>query len=179
MGILDRAEVYKAIDAERIYQDQAYPESGGVLPGEAETKTLVNLALPPSDELRLIRAYLHQADMAWLRSPDDQTTGMKVNPSDLHVIRKIAAIAVRCMENHGIVDRGCTTVRREPLPTDPNADAMLQSLKEVERLVKEGIAKGHRVAINIGCPGVAHDGWGEGSVRMKARMIYTININIG
>lgn len=178
---MDRTEVYRAIDAERGYQDKWHPEIAGVLPGEAKDKLPLNLPLPPSDELRLIRAYLHQADMAWMRDPDDQTTGVKVNPSDLLVIRKIAAVAVRCMENHGIVDRGSVTIRREPLPADPADDALLQTLGEVNRMVKEGIAKQQRVSVRISCPGAIDSDFSEGINKGKhtLRMAYSINISIG
>lgn len=87
--MIKRKEVYKAIDAEREYQDEHWGDN--------------RLPLPPSDELRLIRIYLQKADEGWHTTPDDQSSGVKVNKADLIAMRKIAAIAVRCMENFGVV----------------------------------------------------------------------------
>jgi hypothetical protein len=86
-----RRVVYETIDQEREYQNKKWDEG--------------RLPLPPSDEVRLIRTLLAQTDEKWYVTDDDQTSGVKVNSADLDFMRKVAAIAVRCMENHGIVER--------------------------------------------------------------------------
>lgn len=85
-----RQRVFDAICAERIYQDRKWPQAP---------------ALPPSDELRLIRVLVAKADVAWYKTPDKIVNGAKVNPADMDAMRKIAAVAVRCMETYGIEER--------------------------------------------------------------------------
>ena len=88
-----REHVYQVIDKERAYQDAQYPEN------EAHPK------LPPSDELRLIQTIINQAHEQWYKTRDRVIDGIKVNPSDLHMLRKIAACAIRCLEHFGAPDR--------------------------------------------------------------------------
>lgn len=90
---MKREDVYKLIDGERDYQDKKWPGNGAPLP------------MPPSDELRLIRLILSQSDATWYVTLDKEVDGVKVNPADLEAMRKIAAIAVRCMEKFGAPSR--------------------------------------------------------------------------
>jgi hypothetical protein len=73
-----RSEVYEVIDGERNYQNS--------LKGRENGKAI-------SDYLIMIDYYLAHAKESWAANP-----GIK---SALHDIRKIAGIAVRCMEEHG------------------------------------------------------------------------------
>ena len=82
----DRETVYAAIDQEREYQN----------------------ALPPSrtdgkshsvgDYITMLSYYLKQAEMGWACHAGQRAA--------LHGIRKVAGIAVRCMEEHGAPERG-------------------------------------------------------------------------
>lgn len=85
-----KAETIAALEVEREYQDQKWPQ---------------NPALPPSDGLRLIRCILDQTDQKWYATQDQIIRGTKVNPADLDALRKIAAVAIRSMETWGIVER--------------------------------------------------------------------------
>ncbi len=85
-----REKVYEIINDERLYQDNKWPQ---------------NPPLPPSDEIRLIRTILAFTDTEWYRTQDKIIEGAKVNPADLDAMRKIAAIAVRCMETWGAIER--------------------------------------------------------------------------
>lgn len=72
-----REEIYKIIDSERDYQNFQwsghYHEVGAYL--------------------TMIRYYLSDAEKAWTKNNGDEPA--------LDVIRKIAGIAVACMEEHG------------------------------------------------------------------------------
>lgn len=74
-----------AIKAEREYQEEKGGgwNHGGVPSLEAE--------------LLMIDVYITEAKASWRANTDDNIT--------LDTIRKIAAIATRCMENHGVVER--------------------------------------------------------------------------
>jgi hypothetical protein len=85
-----KTEVAGVISQERQYQDDKWPQ---------------NPPLPPSDELRLIRIICEQADKNWYTTQDRIVDGTKVNPADLDAMRKIAAVAVRCMETWGVEHR--------------------------------------------------------------------------
>ncbi len=83
MPKFSKAEVYAAIDTERDYQD-------GLSPQRRDKREMVT-----GEELVLLREYVDRAFSNWTNTPG-------VNPEiTLHDFRKIAAIAVRCMENHG------------------------------------------------------------------------------
>lgn len=88
----DRDAVYKAIDSERDFQDNF------VMPERRyfRTHTLGEFIL-------MLNQYAAQAMQKWTHhsdgdSPDDF-------PPSLHEVRKIAALAVRCMEQHGAPHR--------------------------------------------------------------------------
>jgi hypothetical protein len=77
---VDRNTVFATIEGERSYQDKM--SNGKVLPIEGE--------------ILLIDNYLQQAKSAYTKTRnDDEETPTR------EVIRKIAAICVRCMEHHG------------------------------------------------------------------------------
>jgi len=77
---MERSRVYELIDGERDYQKRVWPR------GEARTFTVGN-------EVLLLEEYLTRARSTWSREvlPEQMT---------LAVVRKIAAIAVRCLEHH-------------------------------------------------------------------------------
>lgn len=77
-----REVVYKVIDGEREYQSTTWPNGEDKRVGEY---------------LTLIRDYSAKADREWTSNPGDVPA--------LHQIRKIAAIAVQCMEVHGALSR--------------------------------------------------------------------------
>ena len=81
----DRAEVYKAIDGERDYQDS--------LKGIRSDGTKRSVG----DYLIMMDHYLNHGKEFFAVNP-----GFKMVLPD---IRKIAAIAVRCMEEHGAPER--------------------------------------------------------------------------
>lgn len=87
-NITTREEVYKAIDSEREYQDDF------VLPERRyfQTHTLGEFIL-------MINQYAAQAMEKWTHHPDTEV------PISLHEVRKIAGLAVRCMEQHGVPHR--------------------------------------------------------------------------
>jgi len=79
-----RDEVFKAIDDERAYQQAKWPRSEG---------------LSTTGEITLVRAYLRDFEETYQRENDDPN--LDVPKECLHIVRKMAAILVRCMENHG------------------------------------------------------------------------------
>lgn len=80
---MKRESVYKLIDGERAYQVEQW--------GSPEHKHEVGAWLT------LLRAYLYKADIAWTENRGDEAA--------LDIIRKIAGIAVACMEQHGAPHR--------------------------------------------------------------------------
>lgn len=85
-----RTDVYRAIDTERDYQDSF------VLPERQyyQTHTLGEFVL-------MLNQYAAQAMQKWTHHSDAGDD----YPESLHEVRKIAAIAVRCMEQHGAPPR--------------------------------------------------------------------------
>lgn len=88
-NVTTRAEVYKAIDSERDYQDNF------VLPDRKyyQTHTLGEFIL-------MLSQYADQARQKWTHHSDKDAV-----PPSLEEVRKIAGIAVRCMEQHGAPQR--------------------------------------------------------------------------
>ena len=83
--MIDRSEVYKAIDSERAYQSATWP---GIDADPDNPHTI-------GEDILLMEEYVKRAREEWTKvadSPDMEA---------LHMIRKVAGIAVRCMENHG------------------------------------------------------------------------------
>jgi len=81
-----RDEVYAAIDTERAYQDDKWGEAVDPRP------------LSIGEDILLIEEYVLKARQAW-------STEHRPEVGALEQIRKIAGIAVRCMENHGAPKR--------------------------------------------------------------------------
>ena len=84
-----RAEVYAALDSEREYQDQIWPERD--IPDQPNNLTI-------GEFLVLIGVYLRKAEEEWAVEP-------KPELNTLEVVRKIGGIAVNCMEQHGAPHR--------------------------------------------------------------------------
>lgn len=78
----ERSEVYRVINGERSYQNAKWPGGDSHSVGE---------------HLIMLRTYLREAEENWTRHSGDAKA--------LESIRKIAGIAVRCMENHGAIPR--------------------------------------------------------------------------
>lgn len=87
---MSRKEVYKRIDEERNYQDSFIDDM-------VETPDGMSMAV--GEEILLIEEYIAKARTEWT---NDFT---QPEVSALHMIRKIAGICVRCMENHGAPKR--------------------------------------------------------------------------
>lgn len=79
-----RQEVFAAIDGERAYQDGQWPENA---PSDPRPLSI-------GEYILLIEEYCAKARLEWSRARRPEIEA-------LHQIRKIAGIAVRCMENHG------------------------------------------------------------------------------
>lgn len=80
-----RADVYDAIDSERDYQDNLGAQRTAGVPHSVGAY------------LTMLRKYMSDADEAWTNTAGDAAA--------LEVIRKIAGIAVHCMEDHGATPR--------------------------------------------------------------------------
>lgn len=83
-----RTETYNVLDGERTYQESLHKK-----PGQHP------ISLP--GELILLRVYLRKAEEAYA-----VTFGDPGEKPTMNVMRKITAIGLRCMENHGAVPRG-------------------------------------------------------------------------
>jgi hypothetical protein len=79
---MDREDVYGLIDDERTFQ---------------ETKWRHRPTLPVADELLIMRAYINKAMNSYVG-----VVGEKVA---LDQVRKVVATGVRCLENHGDVEK--------------------------------------------------------------------------
>lgn len=84
----DRKKVYEAIDGERVYQD-----------GQVQVNNW-NHPKRVGEYLTILRILLTEAETRWYRESDAQPT------KTLDSIRKIGGVAVACMEENGIVNRG-------------------------------------------------------------------------
>jgi hypothetical protein len=80
-----RNTVYVAIDGERAYQDTLGPDRT-----DGEKRTV-------GDYITMLSRYVRLAQDAWTDNPG--------NTQALDIMRKVAGIAVHCMEDHGIVTR--------------------------------------------------------------------------
>ncbi len=87
----DRAEVYAAIDSERAYQRTVWFDY-------LENDTEHDNPLEIGEFLTLLAVYVRKAQDAW-------TVEKKMEMEALARIRKIAAIAVNCMEQNGAPHR--------------------------------------------------------------------------
>ena len=77
---MNREEVYAQIDLERNYQDTL---GGDRVDGHKHSV---------GEELVVLQVYLQKALEAWVKSPGDKDA--------IVIVSKIAAVAVRCMENY-------------------------------------------------------------------------------
>jgi len=84
--MIERAMIYDAINAERDYQNTL--QNKGVFEDRVHTV---------GEEVLMINLYASKAAKAWTENYGDKEA--------IDVVRKIAALCVRCMENHGIVWR--------------------------------------------------------------------------
>lgn len=82
---MNRAEVYRRIDSERDYQDRL---PGSRTDGRPHTV---------GDYVTMLQHYQNELVREWTMNPGDYRA--------LDVIRKIAGIAVHCMEDHGAPSR--------------------------------------------------------------------------
>lgn len=83
--MIERSEVYAAIDSERAYQDAQKGNAVSDLPRTYST----------AEWLNVIATYVRKAQDAW---SGPHPTGRE---ESLQVMRKIAALAVVCMEQNG------------------------------------------------------------------------------
>ncbi len=86
-----RQEVYEAIDTERDYQDRVIAKD----PSRHDAAVDANHS---------VGAYLTMLD-TYLRRAQDAWTDNAGHDKALEVVRKIAGIAVHCMEDHGAPKR--------------------------------------------------------------------------
>lgn len=82
-----RRQVYEAIDGERSYQDKVWKDAPTTYRGQHEVGAF----------LTMFRCYLAKAEQAWTENDGDDQA--------LEVVRKLAGIAVNCMEQHGAPQR--------------------------------------------------------------------------
>lgn len=87
---LTQPEALVKILGERNYQDQKFPQDP---------------PLPPSDELRVIKLLIKEADSKWYTTRDSLVNGVKVNFADQEALRKIAATALRAIQTWGCETR--------------------------------------------------------------------------
>lgn len=85
--LIDRKEVYAAIDAEREYQNK-----WDRCESEGNHSTLEFSAI--------MEDYLHE-----LRHLQARNAGESVELESLHIMRKVTALGVACMEQHGAPTR--------------------------------------------------------------------------
>jgi len=83
---MERTEVYKVIDTERDYQDKL-----------AKAGKFKDVVHTPGEEILMISEYADRAKKIWTDNNGDE--------AGLQVVRKIAGMCVRCMENHGASPR--------------------------------------------------------------------------
>jgi hypothetical protein len=83
---MNRQDVYKLIDGERAYQDSLI-----------EKAVYENQIHSVAAEILIINEYANRAQKAWTENFGDE--------AGLDVVRKIAALCVRCMEHHDTKSR--------------------------------------------------------------------------
>lgn len=86
--MVKRQEVYQVVDGERDYQDELGMGPDGRTDGQPKSV---------GDYLTLLDVYLRKAQDAYAGRPG--------NVPSLHEVRKVAGIAVQCMEVHGAPER--------------------------------------------------------------------------
>ena len=108
---MKRGKIFGVITGERMYQD-AQLEKGRF---QQPVHTV-------GEELLLMKVYLDRAIVKYADSLGDAPA--------LHGIRKVAALAVRCMENHGALPR-------EPENPEPNPICKEEVVEEVKEKEEE------------------------------------------
>ena len=83
-----RNDVYRAIDTERWYQDHLKKDRTAT-----PTDGTRSVEHSVGDFITMLSFYLREAQTAWTANPGDAPA--------LNTVRKIAAIAVNCIEQHG------------------------------------------------------------------------------
>ena len=106
---MTREEVYKLIDGERNYQDKL----AGARNGKEEDRLT---AKSTGDYIVLLSSYIRRAQDEWTDNAGDRAA--------LDVVRKIAGIAVHCMEDNGA-------------PSREEIDEVLEELELEEQLKRE------------------------------------------
>lgn len=89
---IPRSEVYAAIDSEREYQDRLGCDRTELcdIPVEERFRSV-------AEYIVMLQTYVQQATNEWTKNAGDEDA--------LHQIRKIAGIAVHCMEDNGAPKR--------------------------------------------------------------------------
>lgn len=105
-----REVIYDVIDGERDYQDALPPTRTDGHPRSV------------GDYLVMLDEYGRRAKIAWTDNPGDEQA--------LDVVRKIAGIAVHCMEDHGAPRREVTA--READPEEFNGEAAVKAVFEIK-----------------------------------------------
>lgn len=90
--MIHRDEVYDAIDGERDYQNNLGSD-------RTEFPTGGSCSIPHEvgEFVTMLQHYQNELVKAWTENPGCQAS--------LHIMRKIAAISVNCMEQHGAPPR--------------------------------------------------------------------------
>jgi hypothetical protein len=127
---MKRKDVYALIDGERDYQDSLGADRSREAPHSVGAY------------LTLLRSYAAKADIAWTDNPGDTAA--------LDVIRKIAAIAVRCMEDHD------APTRQIPEDAFPELRALAEFLKDEPGTIvlnfTEDADSGNRYGLDVYLP---------------------------
>lgn len=82
---MKREDVYKLIDSERAYQHTLPPNR------------TIGFSKTVGEYITMLHHYMNKLDEAWTCNAGDEKA--------LEVMRKIAGIAVHCMEDHGAPPR--------------------------------------------------------------------------
>jgi hypothetical protein len=101
-----RNDVYAAINGERDYQDSLPSTRTDGLPHTV------------GDYVTMLQHYQQELVSAWTKNPG--------NDEALNIVRKIAGIAVHCMEDHGVIARSV----RSSTPSAPSASIPAQRPRE-------------------------------------------------
>jgi hypothetical protein len=83
---MERTEVYRRVDGERDYQDS-------FITGKKFEDKIHSVEA----EILMMSSYIRKAEDAW--------TNNKGEEAALDVVRKIAGLAIRCLEHHGCPER--------------------------------------------------------------------------
>lgn len=102
----NRNEVYSAINGERAYQDSLRKPT--VEESVNSASRFANLAPNLSNEIGIIKILADQALFAISMGKGPyggKGSGLKEGEDSRDVLRKLVAVAVRAMENHGVKER--------------------------------------------------------------------------